>query len=203
MAPKTKKPKQAKIKKAPKANSLAAFVVKPKNIRFETQERKEKIILLLRRHWTTNLPWISIVVLMVFAPLLLHYFPFLSPLPIRYQMIAVVFWYLLTIAFVMENFLSWYFNVNLVTDERIVDIDFYSLIYKEISHCKIDKIQDVSFKMGGIARTIFNYGDVIIQTAGEVPLFEFDSVPQPAMIVQKLNELILEEEKEKMEGKVR
>ena len=178
-------------------------MVNPPDIRFETQEREEKIILLLRRHWITNLPWVLLAILALFAPFLLRLFPVLGFLPLRYQLISILLWYLLTLAFVLENFLSWYFNVNVVTDERIVDIDFYSLIYKQISHCKIDKIQDVTFKMEGIIRTIFNYGDVFIQTAGEVPVFEFESVPNPALVVQKLNELILEEEQEKLEGRVR
>ena len=52
------------------------------------------------------------------------------------------------------------FNVYIVTDERIIDIDFYNLIYKEVSDANIDKIQDVTYKMGGVVRTLFNYGDV-------------------------------------------
>lgn len=204
IAPKEKKPREKKKKLVEQArNPLAAFVLRPPDVSFETQEREEKIILLLRRHWITNLPWVCLSLPLIIAPSFLRFFPILAPLPFGYQVIVVILWYLLTLAYVLENFLSWYFNVDVVTDERIVDIDFYSLIYKEISHCKIDQIQDVTFKMGGIVRTIFNYGDVLIQTAAEVPVFEFESVPQPALVVQKLNELMLEEEQEKLEGRVK
>lgn len=204
VAPKEKKPEKKKEKVVKQThNPLAAFVVKPPDIKFETQEKEEEIILLLRRHWITNLPWVCLSLLLIIAPSFLRFFPILASLPFGYQVIVVILWYLFTLAFVLENFLSWYFNVDVVTDERIVDIDFYSLIYKEISHCKIDQIQDVTFKMGGIVRTIFNYGDVLIQTAAEVPVFEFESVPRPALVVQKLNELILEEEQEKLEGRVK
>lgn len=219
VAPKEGKPEKKKGKKPAKRalaekevktekqkrtwSPLAAFVAYPPDIRFETQEREERIVLLLRRHWITNLPWIFSVILLIFAPLFFRFLPILEPLPFRYQAITIIGWYLLTLAFVLENFLSWYFNVDVITDERIVDIDFYSLIYKEISHCKIDQIQDVTFKMGGIVRTLFNYGDVLIQTAAEVPVFDFESVPKPALVVQKLNELILEEEQEKLEGRAK
>jgi len=184
-------------------NPLAAFMLQPDGVRFETQEKKEKIILLLRKHWITNLSWISLTALSIFIPFLLRFFPILGSFPFRYQLMAVFLWYLLTLGFCLQSFLSWYFNVNIITDERIVDIDFYSLIYKQISHCKIDKIQDISFTMGGVVRTFFNYGDVLIQTAGEIPVIEFQSVPQPALVVRKLNDLILEEEQEKIEGRVR
>lgn len=183
-------------------NPLAAFAVLPKKVSFETQEMREKIVLLLRKHWVTNIPWILITTGMVLAPLFLTTFPLLAFLPPRFQMIAVVMWYLVTLAYVLESFLSWYFNVYLVTDERLLDVDFYSLIYKRISETKIDRIQDVSYSQGGLAESVFNYGTVTIQTAGEIPEFEFASVPQPARITKLLNQLVLQEEQEKLEGRV-
>jgi uncharacterized membrane protein YdbT with pleckstrin-like domain len=194
---------QKKVVKKKSPRPLAAFITRPKGIRFENQEKGEEIILLLRRHWITNLPWLLIVILMSLAPILLKFFPFLDFLPLRFRLISVTVWYMLTLAFVFEQFLSWFFNVNIVTDERIVDIDFYSLIYKEISHCKIDRIQDVTYKMGGVIRTLFNYGDVLIQTAGERPVFEFSAVPKPTIVVRKINDLIVEEEQEQLEGRLR
>jgi hypothetical protein len=57
--------------------------------------------------------------------------------------------------------------------------------------------------MGGAIRTIFNYGDVLVQTAGEVPNFDFLAVPNPDKVVKVLQELRIEEEIEKIEGRVR
>jgi uncharacterized membrane protein YdbT with pleckstrin-like domain len=183
-------------------NPLAAFAVLPKRVSFETQEVKETIVLLLRKHWATNVPWVAVAVALALAPLVLQTFPLLVFLPFRFQVVAIVMWYLFTLAFILESFLSWYFNVYLVTDERLVDVDFYSLIYKRISETKIDRIQDVSYSQGGIVESVFNYGTVTIQTAGEVPEFEFTSVPRPAQITKVLNQLTLQEEKEKLEGRV-
>lgn len=184
-------------------NPLAAYCYFPDKVDFETRERKEKVVLLLRRHPITNVAWILMAVLMIFAPLTLSVFPILFFLPDNFQFIAVLGWYLITTAFVLENFLTWFFNVNIITDERIIDIDFHNLIYKEVSDCKIDNIQDVTYKMGGVVRTIFNYGDVYIQTAAEVPAFEFLAVPVPNKVVRVLQDLMIEEEKEKLEGRVR
>jgi uncharacterized membrane protein YdbT with pleckstrin-like domain len=203
--PVVKKPKKvSKHKLKGHGHSLlAAYCYFPDKVDFETRERKEKIVLLLRRHPITNVAWILIVILMIFAPLTLSFFPILSFLPSNFQFIAVLVWYLITTAFVLESFLTWFFNVNIITDERIVDIDFHNLIYKEVSDCKIDNIQDVTYKMGGVVRTIFDYGDVYIQTAAEVPAFEFLAVPKPSKVARVLQDLIIEEEKEKLEGRVR
>lgn len=192
-----------KVRETHTVNPLAAYVSSPRNIRFENQEAKEEIVLLLRRHWVTNISWILLATLMILAPFFLRFFPLLTFLPARFQVMAVIIWYLLTIAFIFEQFLSWFFNVYIITDERIVDIDFYSLLYKEVSDCKIDRIQDVTYKMGGVARAVFNYGDVFIQTAAEEPQFEFLAVPKPDRVAAVLRDLVTEEEKERIEGRVR
>jgi uncharacterized membrane protein YdbT with pleckstrin-like domain len=186
----------------PTRRSLSAYMVKPNNIHFETQDREEKIVLLLRRHVVTNIGWILMSVAMAVLPLMALVIPGPELLPFRFQVIMFVSWYLFVIAFVFENFLSWYYNVYIITDERIVDVDFHSLLYKEVSQAKIDNIQDVTFVMGGMVRALFNYGTVYIQTAGEQLEFDFDDVPNPDRVAKILNELILEEEREKLEGRV-
>lgn len=183
-------------------NPLAAFWARPK-INFETQDSKEEVILLLRRHWITNLSWLGVALILILAPLVLKNFPFFSLLPLRFQLAALVGWYLLVAAFIIEQALSWFFNVYIITDERIVDIDFKSLIYKEISDAEIGKIQDVTLKMGGVLRTVFNFGTVFIQTAAEKPQFEFEDIPNPALVVKVLEKLRQEEHQEELEGRVR
>jgi len=182
---------------------MSAYSTYPKHVEFETREKEEKVVLFLRKHPITNLQWILTAVLMILAPLILNVLPFLSFMPSNFQLITVLGWYLITSAFALENFFSWFFNVNIVTDERIVDIDFKNLIYKQVSDTNIDKIQDVTYRTGGATRTVFNYGDVLIQTAGEVPNFEFLAVPNPDKVAKVLQQSRIEEEVEKLEGRVR
>ena len=184
-------------------NPLASFCYYPDHAKFITQDPEERVILLLRRHPITNVRWILIALLLIIAPFFLTVFPFIDFLPTRFQVIAVVSWYLMTLAFIFEEFLSWFFNVYIVTDERIVDVDFVNLVYRELTDANIDQIQDVTAQMGGVTRTIFNYGDVVIQTAAEIPQIEFEAVPNPDRVSRVLRELRIEEEQEKLEGRVR
>jgi hypothetical protein len=181
---------------------LKAFNVLPEKVKFETQDRQEKIILFLRQHWVTQLPWIALAVIMVFLPPVLWWIPLVDFLPRNYQFMVGVMWYLLLLAFVYEKFISWFFHVFIITDERVIDIDFYSLLYKEVSEAKIDNIEDVTYRQGGVIRAWLNFGEVTMQTAGEEREFEIKNVPQPFRVVKILNELKLEEEKEKIEGRV-
>src|SRR3989344_4281025 len=90
-----------------------------------------------------------------------------KPGKLRFVMMGGVVWYLVLAGYILQSFIGWFFNVFIVTDERIIDIDFYSLIYKEISDTKIERIQDVTVTQGGVVRALFNFGTVYIQTAGE------------------------------------
>jgi hypothetical protein len=187
-----------------KGSSLSSLLVLPrKNIHFETQEPEEEILLILRKHWLTNIPWFLLGLTLFFAPLVLTFFPLLDSFPPRFQFIFVVFWYLVLLMFVYEQFLSWFFNLSIITDERIIDVDFINLTSKKISDAELDKIQDVTFTNNGVFGTIFNYGDVIVQTAAEMPEFVFEAVPQPASVANILQRLRTEEKIEALEGRIR
>ncbi|MFI5241214.1 MAG: hypothetical protein ACHQUA_02140 [Microgenomates group bacterium] len=182
---------------------LSSYCYFPDGVKFVAKDSNEKIVLFLRRHPITNAGWIIISVLMFMAPMVLSSFPLLSFMPDRFQFVAVLTWYLVTIAFTFESFLDWFFSVYIITDERLFDVDFVNLIYREISEANLDQIQDVTTKMGGVIRTLFDYGDIMIQTASEVPNIEFEAVPHPDQVAKILRELRVEEELEKIEGRVR
>jgi hypothetical protein len=184
-------------------NPLAAYCYFPGHVSFVGADSEEKIVLLLRRHAITNIPWIFTSILLLSTPVVALMFGFLDLAPVNILVIGLIFWYLISFAFIFEQFLSWYFNVYIVTDERVFDVDFVNLVYREITDANIDQIQDVTVRMGSVIRTVFDYGDVIIQTAAQIPQLEFDAVPHPDRVAQILRELRVEEEVEKLEGRVR
>jgi len=93
--------------------------------------------------------------------------------------------------------------MSIITDERIIDVDFINLTTKKVSDADLDKIQDVSYTNSGAFGAIFNYGDVIVQTAAEINEFVFDKVPNPGKVADILQRLRTEEKIEAIEGRVR
>ena len=184
-------------------NPLSSIMFCPENLKFETMDSEEKVVLFLRKHWITDIPWMLMTVIMFLVPALTSGLSLFSSVPQNFMFLFMLVWYLISIAYFIESFLTWFFNVYIVTDERIIDIDFFNLIYKEVSDANIDKIQDVTYKMGGVIRTLFNYGDVMVQTASEVPNFEFIAVPKPDKVAKVLQDLRIEEQQEAIEGRVR
>ena len=186
----------------PATRLLSAFMPKPVSVTFDNQDGSEHIILVLRRHPLTLFKPLLITLFMLFMPAFISSVGMFSFLPASYQMAALVLWYLVTFGFVLEIFLTWFFSVYIITDERIIDVDFISLIYKDISSAKTDKIEDVTTVTGGALQSVFDYGTIKIQTAGAKTEIEFESIPHPSRVTKLLNELMLEEEREKIEGRV-
>ncbi len=174
---------------------FSAFLPRPKHLSFEGQYDNEEIILLLRKHLITQINWVLAIIAMILAPLVLMGFPLIDFLPSRFQFVVILMWYLLVFAFFLESFLGWYFHVFILTDKRVVDIDFYNLIYREVSVASIEKIEDVTVKVGGVIQTIFDFGIVVIQTAAQMSQLEFEYVPQPGKVSEVLKQLILEKKK--------
>ncbi|MBI4157547.1 PH domain-containing protein [Candidatus Woesebacteria bacterium] len=183
-------------------NPLTSFAYEPENVRFMDQDPEEKIILFLRWHPITNLGWVLLSTVLFLAPSFLGSFPFFSSLPLSYKSIIVLLWYLIAVAYVYEKFLHWYFSGFLVTNKRVIDIDFINLIYREVSFASLDKIQDVTIKAGGGGMTLFNYGNVFIQTAGEIPNVEFEKIPKPDKVVKVLKGLILQKNQTNQKGQI-
>lgn len=180
----------------------ASFAAKPRWTAFSTQAPDEQILLLLRKHPFTQIGWIFGAIVVALIPIIFSGVPFLDFLPATYQFAAVLGWYMLLSGFIIESFLTWYFNVYIITDERIIDVDFLSLIYQNISSAKIDNIEDVTATKAGAIRSVFDFGTVSIQTAAEKRQFEFEDVPRPSQVTKLVNELMMEEELEKIEGRV-
>ena len=184
-------------------NLFTSYSFLPDGIRFINEDPEEKVVLLLRRHPITNIGWMITAFLMIIAPAFITVLTPLELLPLGFQIILTLVWYLITSAFILEEFFGWFYHVNIVTDERIIEVDFVNLVYREITDANIDQIQDVTVEVGGALRTFFHYGDVIVQTAAQVPKIEFEAVPYPDRVARVLRELRIEEEQEKLEGRVR
>jgi hypothetical protein len=177
---------------SPRGGVLSALWVQPDLVSFATQESGEKVILLIRQHPITNIPWLVAVVVMLFAPLILQYFPILNFLPMRFQLMGLLFWYLLTLAAFFEGFLNWFYNIFIITDLQVVDVDFLNLIYKQVNAAHLSKVQSVSFDQGGLLESLFDYGDVLIQTAAEIENIYFMHVPHPAIVAKTIDALLPE-----------
>ena len=165
---------------------FSTFTEEPSNISFHHQEENEKILLFLRSHLITNLKWILISVVFASLPPLIfisgpNNLPF-PPLPGNFIFIFVLIYYLALFSYVFSNFLTWYFNIFVITQKRIIDIDFVGLVFHDVAETQFTLLQDVNYTQAGPIRNFFNFGDVFAQTAGGKENLEALGVPKPSKV---------------------
>src|SRR3989344_27955 len=118
-------------------NLSHSFLVKPK-VRFETQHKSEEVILVVRKHPLTQLSWILNSIFLIVISLFLTFFLFPLFFPEKYVFVFFLFAVFFTFSYIWINFLLWFFTVGIVTHQRIIDLDFYNVLYKEVSATIID-----------------------------------------------------------------
>ena len=171
---------------------------------FPNQRDNEKIFVLTRRHFVGFIIYIILFFFLAIIPplfLLLGYFsgtPFeLSVLGRDIVILLVCTYYLLAISFFTTAWVSFYYDIFIVTDERIIDITQKGLFSREIYELSFEQIEDVTTKTRGFLNTIFEAGDIEIQTAGQQRNFRMRRVPKPLIFAEIIHSLALQARDEK------
>jgi hypothetical protein len=158
---------------------------------FPGQQENEQVSLIIRQHPVViagqmlfSLLFLGIYIGIII--LLKSYLPTdLDPLYIRMINLGKDLYLLFLL---LGTFIAWviyYLNVQIVTNQRVVDITQDGLLNHTVSELDLTHIEDVTTEVKGLLRTMINYGDVFVQTAAEKERFVFSNVPRPAD-VQKL-----------------
>jgi len=79
-------------------------------------------------------------------------------------------------------------NRLLITDRNLIQITQKALFGRNITRLSIATVEEVSAEQKGILATIFNYGNLFIQTAGARPNFLFKTTPDPNRYANRINE---------------
>jgi len=165
-----------------------SFCLNP-DFHFDGQDVDEHPILLLRAHPISQIPWLINGLFFLFFLFFLNFF--LSKYLKFYQMIFINFFGLsLIFSYLCFNFFHWFFNVGIITNKRILDIDFYGLVYKETTIITLDKVEDITAKVGGFFSSFFDYGSIFIQTAATETNLEFINIPKPQQAAKIINQLL-------------
>lgn len=89
---------------------------------------------------------------------------------------------------VFRTWVIWSKNTFVITSKRVIDIDQHGFFNKTVSECNYSKIQDVSYKIKGIMATIFHFGSIQIQTAGNVANLELNFIKNPARVQEVITD---------------
>jgi len=176
-------------------NNSSSFMSFPKGLTFLGKEKEESVILIVRTHWIMYLPHMLAAFFSLVLPFL---FKMVIPELSGNISLFIVFFILSGMIFMtisVFTIIKWYFNVNIITDQRVVDLDFTSVLSHTSSEARLERIEDVTHKQIGLLGSIFDIGTVYIQTAGAKSEIEFDNIPRPREVQDILYDLLESKQK--------
>lgn len=166
------------------------------------QKSYEKIIHLLRRHPITFVPKVLFFVILLGVEYGLYFllssmFPqlFVNNITYAILLLGATAYTLSILLFLYTAFINYFLDMWFVTNDRIVDVLQAGLFDRTISETDLYRIQDVTSKSEGLFATMFNYGEVNIQTAASQERFTFYNVHNPHKIREELVQLAEEDRK--------
>lgn len=169
----------------------------------------EKVVHVLRRHPITMFSLYLGLFAIIAAPfliwsLLTYTQPGLLEDPATFTLIilgASIF-FLFAWLFLFQNFLDYLLDIWIVTTKRVLNIEQTGLFSRTVSELRLYRVQDVTSTVNGFVGTMFDYGDLEIQTAGEKVRFTFEQIPHPTRISKSVLELAEEDRKEHLDEAV-
>jgi len=148
-------------------------------ITFPGKRDSEQVLHVVHRHWF-NLAAHFFILLILFLITFggIFFFTFLFPELVAGEKIRLVAF--LENSFLLflwlYGFLLWivyYFDVWIITSERIINIEQRGLFVRHINEVGFSRIQDITTEVSGFVATILNFGDLLFQTVAEIERITF------------------------------
>jgi len=176
---------------------MKEFKTKLSKKEFPTQKPDEAVVLILHKHWFI-LAWpffkgALFIVVAIFLPLIgkIGYYIF------NFASLTFVYlaWIVVWASYILYEYLNWHHDKFIITDKRVVNIDQKSLFNRRVSEIEMDKVQNIAHEITGVSASTFNFGTVIISSAGGDNI-ELKDIAQPADVQAVIVKLVKEATKE-------
>ncbi len=170
---------------------------------FPNQKPNEHVLLFLRRHWIVVLKILFINTLLALIPIIffiitLNYTTLFESDTVKaLTTIIVSAYYLFVILYAFTNFVDYYLDVWMVTNQRVINIEQKGLFSRVVSEKDLGRMQDITSDVDGFWATVLKFGNVHIQTAGEKERFVFKQVPFADEVSRRISNLVSEYQKMK------
>ncbi len=80
-------------------------------------------------------------------------------------------------------------NQMLITNKRIISLVQNALFNRQVAQLSWENVEDVTVKQANILETLFNYGTLVVQTAGEMENFVFKLGKRPYPAAKVIRQL--------------
>lgn len=184
---------------------LGILDIYPEDVSFNSQDPGESIYILMRSHIAVNIGWVTRFILALIFPVLVFMIyrifgiflmshdvdplGIMELMPLSNWIMALLLYYSLAFSYALINFLDWYFDVYLVTNLRLLHVDFKVFTGKSVAEAALVNIEDVSTSIVGFLPSFFDYGNVLVQTAAEKNKFNLLALSNPSWFRDVITDL--------------
>jgi hypothetical protein len=159
----------------------------PPKVPFDLQDG-ELVVKVARRHWaflTVNLGkviligLVPIVALAIVMGMTVGFDGTAGRIAIGAMVLWFGFW-------AFRAYFTWYKYQNdqwVLTNQRIVDSQRNNWFHHRLASADLVNVEDMSINKSGIFPTMFNYGDLLAQTAGSREKFVLSGIPEPTSVL--------------------
>lgn len=176
-------------------------LINTQQVLFPNQRNDEKIFVVTRQHYIHFIQNFALIFFMILLPFILMAMLFrssqigntLNSLYLKdFLYLAGCLYFLTALNFFMSNWITYYYNILIVTDERLVEIRQDGLFNRNINELSFERVQDVSCHTKGFWSTLFNAGNIEIQTSGAQANFRIVNVPLSSDVIGIISELSIQ-----------
>ena len=149
---------------------------------FEDQRPDEEVVFVHKRHpWVLSkagLVGIGLIILLVLSFLFLGFSKITSLLIVL--IIIFVLFYGGYLWFLYNNYLY------ILTNQRLIIIEQQGVFSRKITESELEKFQNVTVEVKGPIKTLLNFGNIKITTAGVDPVMILENIENPYEIQQQV-----------------
>jgi hypothetical protein len=144
----------------------------------------ERVLKLCRRHWLYLWPRLAVMLVAAIGPPLVVAI-IMSKADAYEGTAEKVFWVVAGVYlfyWAVRILFAWYRYHNdvwVVTNQRIIDSLRTNPFNLKLSTADLVNVQDMTVERSGILRTVFDFGDVVCQTAADLQEFRITGIPDP------------------------
>jgi len=151
-----------------------------------TLQPGETIVKVIHRSLISLVPSTFIAALLTTISVGLAYFEHVDPnrISLGRKSVAIIVLILLLIAtlMVLTAIYVYSHNVLVFTNQHLIQVEQVGLFSRTVSQVSFNREQDISSNQAGIFPSIFDYGNVTVQSAGENVYFVFRYAPDPEAV---------------------
>lgn len=169
-----------------------------------TFHENEEHLMTIRKHWIVLagqlLPLFVLAILPLLFPSLYALLPqnmqeaVGSDIEVTFALgiAAYALWLLFLWMVAFMRITDYYLDAWYITDKRIIDVEQDGFFSREIAVLMHDRIQDLKIEIRGMIETIFDFGNLHAQTAGESREFVIRGVYAPRQQKEEIANIIRE-----------